>query len=55
VEALAKAELAHLLCREAATLAHEGIFEKAEETAARGISELNKRLVVYTLYSMIYH
>ena len=37
VDALAKAERAHWLCREAAELASRGKFEEAEETAARGI------------------
>ena len=46
MDALAKAEYAHLLCREAATLAQSGKFEEAEEAAARGINELNKRLVI---------
>ena len=45
MDALAKAEYTHLLCREAATLVQSGKFE-AEETAARGINELNKRLVI---------
>jgi hypothetical protein len=37
MDALAKAEYAHMLCREAAELAKGGKFEEAEETAARGI------------------
>jgi len=45
MDALAKAEYAHLLCREAAALARSGRFEEAEETAARGINELNKSVL----------
>ena len=45
VDALAKAERAHLLCREAAELAREGKIEEAEENAVRGINELKERLV----------
>jgi hypothetical protein len=40
MDALAKAEYAHVLCREAADLAHGGMFVEAEETATRGINEL---------------
>jgi hypothetical protein len=40
IGALAKAEYAHMLCREAADLAHEGMTVEAEETAIRGIKEL---------------
>jgi hypothetical protein len=45
MDALAKAEHAHLLCREAAALAHRGMVKEAEESAAAGISELKERLV----------
>ena len=54
MEALAKAERAHFLCREAAALAQRTMFEKAEENATRGINELKERLVVYTLSSLGY-
>ena len=40
MDALAKAEYAHMLCREAAELASGGKFGEAEETAARGITVL---------------
>jgi hypothetical protein len=40
MEALAKAEHAHLLCREAAILASQGMFEMAEKNAASGLDEL---------------
>ena len=46
MDALTKAENAHLLLREAAVLAGEGELDKAEEIAARGIDELKERLVV---------
>jgi hypothetical protein len=42
MDALARAEYAHSLCREAAELAQRGMFEEAEETAARGIVELKE-------------
>ena len=45
MNALARAEHAHWLCREAAELARKGKFEEAEETARRGIDELKERLV----------
>jgi len=45
-DALVKAEHAHLLCRKAAVLAQERMFEEAEEKAVGGISELKERLVV---------
>jgi hypothetical protein len=45
MDALAKAEHAHLLCREAATLAHRGMVKEAEESAVGGIYELKERLV----------
>jgi hypothetical protein len=45
MDALAKAEYAHVLCREAAELAHRGMFEEAEETAARGIVELKESVL----------
>ena len=46
MDALAKAECAHFLCREAAELAKRRMFEEAEETATRGINELKERLVI---------
>jgi hypothetical protein len=42
---LAKAEHAHLLCREAAALASRGMAKEAKEVAAGGINELKERLV----------
>jgi hypothetical protein len=53
VDALAKAERAHWLCREAAELASRGKFEEAEESAARGIDELKERSVS-TLFLITY-
>jgi len=44
-DALAGAERAHSLCREAAELAHRGKFKEAEESATRGINELKERSV----------
>jgi hypothetical protein len=44
-DALARAERALLLCREAARLGSEKNFEEAEESATRGINELKERLV----------
>jgi hypothetical protein len=46
VDALAKAEYAHGLCREAALLTQREMFEEAEECATRGINALKERLVV---------
>jgi hypothetical protein len=46
VDALAKAENAHLLCREAAELARNGRYKEAEESAAAGVKSLSERLVV---------
>jgi hypothetical protein len=45
MDALARAEHAHWLCRKAAELGHEGKGEEAEEYAIRGINELKERLV----------
>jgi len=45
MDALARAERAHSLCRKAAELAREGKGEEAEECATRGIDELKERLV----------
>jgi len=44
-DALARAERAHLLCREAAELARKGKINEAEESATRAINELKKRSV----------
>jgi hypothetical protein len=44
IDALARAERAHSLCRKAAELAREG-KEEAEACAIRGIDELKERLV----------
>ena len=51
-DALARAERAHLLCREAAELAREEKIEEAEESAIRGINELKERSVS-TLFFLI--
>jgi hypothetical protein len=45
MDALARAERAHWLCRKAAELAREGKIEEAEEYATRGIGELKERSV----------
>jgi hypothetical protein len=45
MDALAKAEYAHMLLREAAELAREEAFEKAEETAERGITMLQESVL----------
>jgi hypothetical protein len=45
MDALARAERAHWLCRKAAELARERKIEEAEEYATRGIDELKERLV----------
>ena len=45
MDALAKAEYAHLLCREAAELARQERFEEAEETATKGIAELEESVL----------
>jgi hypothetical protein len=45
IDALARAEHAHWLCRTAAELARNERFEEAEEIAIRGINELKERSV----------
>ncbi|OLE53260.1 MAG: hypothetical protein AUG51_14055 [Acidobacteria bacterium 13_1_20CM_3_53_8] len=45
MNALARAEHAHWLCREAAELARKGKQKEAEESARRGINELKERSV----------
>ena len=45
MDALAKAEHAHMLCREAAILAQRGMFTEAEENATRGITELKESVL----------
>jgi hypothetical protein len=45
MDALARAEHAHWLCRKAAELAREGKIEEADECATRGIDELKQRSV----------
>ena len=42
---MARAERAHLLCREAAELARKGKIDEADESATRGIIELKERSV----------
>ena len=49
-DSLARAERAHLLCREAAELARKGKIDEADESATRGINELKERSV-FTLLS----
>ena len=50
IDALARAERAHFLCREAARLASEKSYDEADESAARGIDELKERLVSTKFY-----
>jgi hypothetical protein len=45
MDALAKAEHAHMLCREAAVLAQGRMYKEAEETAARGIDMLKESIL----------
>ena len=45
MDALARAERAHWLCRKAAELGSEGKVEEAEEYATRGLDELKERSV----------
>jgi hypothetical protein len=45
MDALARAEQAHLLVRKAAMLANKGDVQEAEEHAARGVSELMESVV----------
>jgi len=45
MDALARAERAHWLCRKAAELGHQGKGEEAEQYAIRGIDELKERSV----------
>ena len=45
MDALARAEQAHLLVRKAAVLANKGDVQEAEEHAARGVSELMESVV----------
>jgi phage terminase Nu1 subunit (DNA packaging protein) len=45
MDALARAERAHWLCRKAAELARERKIKEAEECATRGIDELKERSV----------
>ena len=45
MDALARAERAHWLCRKAAKLCQEDKYEEAEESAIRGIYELKERSV----------
>jgi hypothetical protein len=45
VDALARAERAHWLCREAARLAREEKYDEADGSATRGINELKERSV----------
>jgi hypothetical protein len=50
IDALARAERAHFLCREAARLANEKSYDEADERAAKGIDELKKRFVSTRFY-----
>ena len=45
MDALARAERAHWLCRKAAELGRENKYKEAEESAVRGINELKERSV----------
>jgi len=54
MDALARAEHAHWLCRKAAELAHEGKIEEADECATRGIDELKERSVFYSVFLIGY-
>jgi len=45
VDALARAEHAHWLCRKAAELGRENKYKEAEESAVRGVNELKERSV----------
>ena len=45
MDALAKAEHAHWLCRKAAELGRENKYEEAEVSAMRGVNELKERSV----------
>ena len=45
MDALAKAERAHWLCRKAAELGRENKYEEAEVSAMRGVNELKERSV----------
>jgi len=45
MDALARAEHAHWLCRKAAELGRENKYKEAEESAIRGINELKERSV----------
>jgi hypothetical protein len=51
MDALVKAEHAHLLLREAAVLASEEKIQEAEDSAVSGIDELRERLVIWVLLS----
>ena len=46
MDALVRAEHAHLLLREAAVLASKGKIQEAEDSAVSGIDELKERLVI---------
>jgi hypothetical protein len=50
IDALARAERAHFLCREAARLANEKSYDEADESAAKGIDELKERFVSTRFY-----
>jgi hypothetical protein len=50
MDALARAERTHWLCRKASELGSEGKVEEAEEYAVRGIDELKERSV-FTQFS----
>ena len=54
INALARAEQAHWLCRKAAELAREERFKEAEETAIRGINELKERSVSNSVFFIGY-
>src|SRR4051794_16920218 len=54
INALARAEQAHWLCRKAVELAREERFKEAEETAIKGINELKERSVSNSVFFIGY-
>jgi hypothetical protein len=46
MDALARAEHAHLLLRQAAALASKGKIQEAEDSGVSGIDKLKERLVI---------
>jgi hypothetical protein len=52
IDALARAEHAHWLCRKATELASEGKLQEAEKSAIKGINELKERLVPTSILNL---